>query len=138
MAWRAFCMSPEFSIVVPLYNEADNVVLLQEEIASALAGRDYEMIFIDDCSTDDTRARIRTDERVRLIAFARNAGQSAAVYAGLRAARGDYLGLLDGDLQNDPADLARMFDELKASDFDLLCGFRHGRGGHQGKLSPDL
>src|SRR5215470_15994145 len=117
-------MSPEFSIVVPLYNESENVAILQDEITAALAGRDYELILVDDCSTDETRARIRRDERVRVIEFARNSGQSAAVYAGLRAARGEFVGLLDGDLQNDPADLARLFDELKSSGLDLLCGFR--------------
>ncbi len=120
-------MSPELSIVVPLFNEEDNVPLLQDEIESALAGRDYELILVDDCSTDATRSRIRRADRVRTVEFAANAGQSAALYAGMRAARGAYIGLLDGDLQNDPADLVRLFDELARSGADLICGFRADR-----------
>jgi len=120
-------MSPELSIVVPLFNEADNVPLLQVEIEAVMAGRDYELILVDDCSTDDTRNRIRRGGRVHTIEFARNAGQSAAIYAGVRAARGEFIGMIDGDLQNDPADLARLFDDLKSSKLDLICGYRTDR-----------
>jgi dolichol-phosphate mannosyltransferase len=120
-------MSPEISIVVPLYNEEDNVPILQQEIAAALAGRDYELILVDDWSTDSTRARIAKDERVRVIEFKRNAGQSAALFAGMRAARGEYVGLLDGDLQNDPVDLLKLLEELRRSGVDLICGYRVDR-----------
>jgi len=82
---------------------------------------------VDDCSTDATRSRIRRGDRVQAIELRQNAGQSAALYAGMRAARGAFVGLLDGDLQNDPADLVRMIDELKRSDVDLICGFRANR-----------
>lgn len=120
-------MTPEISIVVPLYNEEDSVAILQQEIAAALAGRDYELILVDDGSTDATRDRIRRDERTRVIEFARNTGQSAAIYAGLRAARGAWVGLLDGDLQNDPADLVKLLVELTRSGVDLVCGYRIDR-----------
>ncbi len=126
-------MSPEISIVVPLFNEEDNVPILQDEIEAALAGRDYELILVDDCSTDATRSRIRRGDRVHTIEFRANTGQSAALYAGMRAARGAFVGLLDGDLQNDPADLVKLFDELKHGDVDLICGFRTNRQDTWGK-----
>ena len=117
-------MTPAISIVVPLYNEEENVTILQQEIAAALAGRDYELILVDDGSTDSTRNRIRRDERTRVIEFAQNTGQSAALYAGMKSARGAYIGLLDGDLQNDPVDLVRLLEELGRSGVDLGCGYR--------------
>ncbi|OAI43024.1 glycosyl transferase family 2 [Verrucomicrobia bacterium SCGC AG-212-E04] len=120
-------MTPEISIVVPLYNEEDNVPILQQEIAAALAGRAYELILVDDGSTDATRDRIRCDERTRVIEFAQNLGQSAALYAGMKSARGATVGLLDGDLQNDPADLVRLLDERERSGMDLVCGYRTDR-----------
>lgn len=120
-------MIPEISIVVPLFNEEDNVAILQQEVAAALVGRDYELILVDDGSTDATQARIQRDEHTRVIAFEKNTGQSAALFAGMKAARGASVGLLDGDLQNDPADLARLFDELSRSGVDLVCGYRADR-----------
>jgi dolichol-phosphate mannosyltransferase len=126
-------MSPEISIVVPLFNEEDNVPILQDEIEAALAGRDYELILVDDCSTDATRSRIRRGDRVHMIEFRKNTGQSAALYAGMRAARGAFVGLLDGDLQNDPADLVKLLGELKRGDVDLICGFRTNRQDTWGK-----
>lgn len=120
-------MIPEISIVVPLYNEEDNVAALQQEVAAALAGRHYELILVDDGSTDATSARIQRDERSVVITFRNNLGQSAALYAGMKAARGTLVGLLDGDLQNDPADLARLIDELSRSGVDLVCGYRANR-----------
>lgn len=120
-------MIPEISIVVPLFNEEDNVPILQQEIATALAGCDYELILVNDGSTDSTRDRIQRDERTRVIEFGRNTGQSAALYAGMKSARGAYVGLLDGDLQNDPSDLLPLLDELKRSGVDLVCGYRISR-----------
>lgn len=120
-------MPPEISIVVPLFNEEDNVSLLQQEIAAALAGRDYELVLVDDCSTDATRERIDRAPHVRVLEFEKNAGQSAAMYAGMHAATGTYVGLLDGDLQNDPADLVKLLAELERSGVDLMCGYRANR-----------
>lgn len=118
--------APAISVVVPLYNEEDNVADLQDQVAAALADRDYEIILVDDGSTDDTVARVRRDERTRLIQFAVNAGQSAAMYAGLQAARGEVLVTLDGDLQNDPADIPAMIARLEQG-CDLICGYRANR-----------
>ena len=124
-----------FSVVIPLFNEEDNVPILQAELRAALAGSDYEIIFVDDGSRDATRARIdrATDlagdgtPRVRVLAFEKNAGQSAAMYAGLHAARGEVAVLLDGDLQNDPADIPRLLAELEKTGADLVCGYRARR-----------
>jgi dolichol-phosphate mannosyltransferase len=114
------------SVVVPLFNEQDNVAALQREVASALAGHDYELILVDDGSSDETLARIERGPRVRVIALAKNTGQSAAMYAGIMAAKGEVIALLDGDLQNDPADIPRLLDEL-AKGADLVCGYRANR-----------
>lgn len=118
---------PEISVVVPLFNEEDNVALLQREIAAALAGRDYELILVDDCSTDRTRERIERGPGVRVLEFEKNAGQSGAMHAGMNAARGRFVGLLDGDLQNDPADIPRLLAALEAQGVDLMCGWRAHR-----------
>ncbi|MEP6822859.1 MAG: glycosyltransferase, partial [Chthoniobacterales bacterium] len=115
--------APAVSVVVPLYNEEENVALLQGELTTALAGIDYEIIFVDDGSTDATIARIVPNERVRVLPFAQNAGQSAAMYAGLHAAGGAVAVLIDGDLQNDPADIPKLLREIDAG-ADLVCGYR--------------
>lgn len=117
---------PDFSVVVPLFNEEDNVGILQDEISAALGGRNYELILVDDGSTDATVARIRRDPATRVIRFASNAGQSAAMIAGMRAAAGSRIVLLDGDLQNDPADIPRLLDEIERG-ADLVCGYRARR-----------
>jgi glycosyltransferase involved in cell wall biosynthesis len=118
--------SPAVSVVVPLFNEEENVPILQGELTSALSGLDYEIIFVDDGSTDGTVRRIAPDSRVRLVQFERNAGQSAAMYAGLNCARGDVAVLIDGDLQNDPADIPRLLAEIERG-ADLVCGYRAER-----------
>lgn len=118
--------SPAVSVVVPLFNEEENVPILQGELTAALSGLDYEIIFVDDGSTDGTVRRIAPDPRVRLLQFERNAGQSAAMYAGLNSARGDVAVLIDGDLQNDPADIPRLLAEIERG-ADLVCGYRAQR-----------
>jgi dolichol-phosphate mannosyltransferase len=115
--------SPALSVVVPLYNEEANVPILQEELRVALKGRDYEIIFVDDGSVDRTAERIETAPNIRLIRFEKNSGQSAAIYAGLTAARGGTLVIIDGDLQNDPADIPKLLAEI-ARGADLVCGYR--------------
>jgi dolichol-phosphate mannosyltransferase len=115
--------NPDFSVVVPLFNEADNVALLQDEVSVALGGRNYELILVDDGSTDGTASRIRRDANVRVLQFRRNSGQSAAMLAGMRAARGESVVLLDGDLQNDPKDIPRLLFEIERG-ADLVCGCR--------------
>jgi glycosyltransferase involved in cell wall biosynthesis len=118
--------SPAVSVVVPLFNEEENVPILQAELTAALSGVDYEIIFVDDGSIDGTVARIASDPRVRLVQFERNAGQSAAMYAGLQAARGAVAVLIDGDLQNDPTDIPKLLAEIERG-ADLVCGYRAQR-----------
>jgi dolichol-phosphate mannosyltransferase len=117
---------PAVSVVVPLYNEEENVALLQKELAAALAGINHEIIFVDDGSTDRTLSRLTTAPDVRVLRFENNAGQSAALYAGANAARGAVVVLIDGDLQNDPADIPRLLLEIERG-ADLVCGYRAQR-----------
>lgn len=118
--------TPDFSIVIPLYNEADNVRILQEEIRTALPGMNYELILVDDGSTDATVATIERTPEVRVLEFRKNAGQSAAMIAGMKAAVGRCIVLLDGDLQNDPKDIPLLLEEIEKG-ADLVCGYRARR-----------
>ena len=118
--------SPAVSVVVPLYNEEENVSILQSELNTALAGLDYEIIFVNDGSTDRTFESIARSPAVRVLQFAENGGQSAAMYAGLHAARGGTVVLIDGDLQNDPADIPKLLREIERG-ADLVCGYRAQR-----------
>jgi dolichol-phosphate mannosyltransferase len=118
--------SPEASIVVPVFNEEENISILQSELRAALQALDHEIIFVDDGSIDRTAERIEAAPNVRVIRFEKNTGQSAAIYAGLHAARGATAVLIDGDLQNDPADIPRLLSEI-ARGADLVCGYRAQR-----------
>ena len=118
--------APAVSVIVPLFNEEENISILQSELRAALDGLDYEIVFVDDGSVDCTIERIETAPNVRLIRFEKNTGQSAALYAGLQAARGANAVLIDGDLQNDPADIPRLLAEI-ARGADLVCGYRINR-----------
>ena len=109
-----------------LFNEEENVPILQSELGTALKGVDHEIIFVDDGSADRTVERIESAPNVRVIRFQKNAGQSAAIYAGVKAAHGATVVLIDGDLQNDPADIPRLLDEI-ARGADLVCGYRAQR-----------
>jgi dolichol-phosphate mannosyltransferase len=117
---------PLLSIVVPLYNEEDNVAPLQAEIAKALTGIDYELVLVDDGSSDGTVSRIDRAPNVRVLEFVKNSGQSAAMYAGIHAAKGEIIAFLDGDLQNDPADIPKLVAEIDKG-ADLACGYRAKR-----------
>jgi glycosyltransferase involved in cell wall biosynthesis len=118
--------SPAISVVVPLFNEEENVPLLQAELMAALAGLEFEIIFVDDGSVDRTVDRIVPSPQVRVIRFAKNAGQSAAMHAGLKAVRGAVAVLIDGDLQNDPADIGKLLAAIEGG-ADLACGYRAQR-----------
>jgi dolichol-phosphate mannosyltransferase len=113
----------EISIVVPVYNEADNILPLAQEVADAMSRqvRSYELLFVDDASTDETWTRIqeaqRRDRRVRGLKHRQNSGQSAALWTGLQNSSSPIVATLDGDLQNDPADLPRLLAELERVDF---------------------
>jgi len=114
------------SVIIPLFNEEDNIAALQDELAAALAGIDHEIIFVDDGSRDRTLERIRRGAGVRVLVFVKNTGQSAAMYEGINAARGDVIVLLDGDLQNDPKDIPRLLAGIEKG-ADLVCGYRAKR-----------
>ncbi len=118
--------APQVSVVVPLFNEEGNVAELQWQITDALRGFTHEIIFVDDGSTDATVQKVATDDAVRLIRFKNNAGQSAAMFAGMKSARGEVIVLIDGDLQNDPADIPALVTKL-GEGFDLVCGYRKNR-----------
>src|SRR5207237_10821588 len=97
--------SPAVSVIVPLFNEEENMPILQSELNATLGGIDHEIIFVDDGSVDRTVERIVTAPNIRVIRFGKNTGQSAAIYDGLEVSRGATAVLIDGDLQNELADL---------------------------------
>ena len=117
---------PELSVVIPILNEEDNVKPMIEAVEAALFGFDYEMIFVDDGSTDETKPRLKklVNERVRLVELRKNYGQSTAMTAGIDFCRGHYIAMLDGDLQNDPADIPMMLEKLITEDWDVVAGNR--------------
>ncbi|HET8748298.1 MAG TPA: glycosyltransferase family 2 protein [Ramlibacter sp.] len=127
------------SVVVPMYNEAENAAELIDAVESSLAAYPWpwELVVVDDGSTDgtgralDRRAR-EAGSHVRVLHLARNFRQTAAIQAGIDAARGDVIATLDGDLQNDPADIPRMVARLLAEDLDMVAGWRRAR--HDGVL----
>lgn len=122
----------ELSVVICAYNEEDNVVPLWEEVRDVLeaTGRSFEVIFVDDGSTDATlerlRAPARADRRLIVLHLARNYGQTSALAAGIDRARGRLIALLDGDRQNDPHEIPEMIRRLEAG-ADLVCGWRRRR-----------
>ena len=126
-------MRPEISVVIPMQNEAPNVGELHAELTDVLRsfGRPYEILIIDDGSTDDTFARLaaiqRTDPRLRVIRFRRNFGQTAAFAAGFAHARGRYIVTSDGDGQNDPRDIPAMITMVEERGSDIVAGWRQDR-----------
>ena len=125
-------MTPDLSIVIPVRNESPNIKRLYDELTATLmsGNRSYELIVIDDGSTDDTFAQLAAlqarDPHLRVIRFRRNFGQTAAFAAGFAFARGRLVVTADGDNQNDPADIARMADEIDQG-YDIVCGWRKDR-----------
>ncbi|MGY5355983.1 glycosyltransferase family 2 protein [Wenyingzhuangia sp. IMCC45467] len=117
------------SIVVPVYNEEGNVTLLTENIDNGLKGYNYEIIYVDDCSTDNTRKEVKdlNHPKVILVELRKNYGQSSAIAAGIDISKGEYIITMDGDLQNDPSDLPAMLDKLIEDDLDMITGIRQKR-----------
>ena len=123
---------PYLSIVVPVYNEEENVRPLYEKIRAVCEsiGRTYEVLFVDDGSQDNTfevLSELRSQElHLVVIRFQENAGQTAAMAAGFEFAQGERIISMDGDLQNDPADIPQLLEKLE-EDYDLVCGWRRER-----------
>jgi glycosyltransferase involved in cell wall biosynthesis len=123
---------PKLSIIVPFYNEEESIGPLYRAIVTAIdpLNISYEMVFVDDGSRDNTvplaTDLARRDPRVRLVKFRRNYGQTPAMAAGIEHARGEILVTMDGDLQNDPADIG-LFLEKMAEGYDIVVGWRHNR-----------
>lgn len=119
------------SLVIPVFNEADNILLLIQQVIQAFKWQnfDYEIIVVDDGSGDDTIRRVKNlnDPRVRLIELKRNYGQCLAIKAGIDYSTGDYIATIDGDLQNDPEDLIEMLHILQNEQFDVVTGIRKKR-----------
>ena len=117
------------SIVVPLYNEEANVGLLTRKIHESLEGYNYQIVYIDDFSTDRTRQVVRelADPKVHLISLKKNYGQSLALAAGIDYAEGEYIITMDGDLQNDPADIPLMLPYVLCGEYDVVTGIRENR-----------
>ena len=122
----------DYSVVIPLYNERDNLAPLHAELTRVMQslGRDYELIFVDDGSDDGSLEALRqlksTDHKVRAIALARNSGQTAALVCGFSHATGDVIIAMDGDGQNDPADIPRLLAKIDEG-YDLASGWRTER-----------
>jgi len=119
----------KLSVVIPVMNEEDNIKPLLDEIRKSLKNIDYEVIFVDDGSNDKTVQRIKelADDRVKLIVFSRNFGQTTAMAAGIDAADGELIATLDGDLQNDPSDIPMMMEKLEKEGWDVVAGRRANR-----------
>lgn len=124
----------DLSVVIPVHNEEDNIAPLVDRVCSALAGygKPWELVLVDDGSTDATLANARKEFAregldLRIVELQRNFGQAAGLQAGIDAARGRLLATLDGDLQNDPHDIPRMIEILEDRQLDLLCGWRKDR-----------
>lgn len=120
---------PELSVVIPIMNEEDNVRPMIEAVDNALRHLDYELIFVDDGSSDETKPRLKKllTNRITLVELRKNYGQSTAMTAGIDFCKGKYIAMLDGDLQNDPADIPSMLEKLINEDWDVVAGNRANR-----------
>lgn len=120
---------PELSIVITVKNEQENIKPLLAAVRASMTAMDYEIILVDDGSVDNTRTEILSaaDDRTTFVELRKHYGQSTALSAGIDYARGKYIALLDGDLQNDPEDIPPMLDLLKKEDWDVVAGNRARR-----------
>jgi glycosyltransferase involved in cell wall biosynthesis len=119
----------KLSVVVCVFNEEPNIAPLGTSIQSALESIDYELIFVDDGSTDETISEIKklSNPRIRLIELSRNFGQSSALAAGIEHAKAEYIVTMDGDMQNDPSDIPSMLYKAETENWDLVAGIRANR-----------
>ena len=125
----AIVTSELLSIVIPVYNEEENVTLLTQKIHESIGDYNYEIVYIDDFSTDQTRKVIKDmkDPKVVLVELKKNYGQSLALAAGIDTAKGEFIITMDGDLQNDPSDIPSMLDISVNEGFDVVTGIRQKR-----------
>ncbi len=127
------------SIVIPVFNEADIIDEVIDRLVKAVSGLDesYELVFVDDGSADDSVANILKQKdknpHLKLISLSRNFGHQAAITAGMEHAKGEFIGLIDCDLQDPPELIERMYTTLKSDQFDVVTGFRKGRNEREGK-----
>jgi len=121
--------NPFISVVVCVYNEAGNIEALIDKVYRELTNIDFELIYVDDGSTDDTVTKIKdfSRPRMKLIELRKNYGQSNALAAGIDHSKGKYIALMDGDLQNDPIDIPIMIDKLISDNADVIAGIRKDR-----------
>ena len=124
------------SVLIPFYNEAGNIIPLLDEVHAAMAGLDYQVVCVNDCSGDATGAELAAakaanPDRVTVLTHVQRRGKSAALFTGLRSVRGEWVQLLDGDGQNDPADARRIWDAITSREGDsalgIICGRRTSR-----------
>ncbi len=122
-------MKPKISVVVTVFNEEDNIRPLIERITSALDGKEYEIVYVDDGSTDNTLKELYSIEhdRLKVVEFKKNYGQSLALMAGIEYSDGDYIATMDGDLQNDPSDIPAMLTLAEEGGWDMVAGNRANR-----------
>lgn len=122
-------MQPKISVVVTVFNEEENIQPLVEQISQALHGMDFEIVYVDDGSTDNTVKVLHKlgHDRLKIIEFKKNYGQSLALMAGIDQATGEYIATMDGDLQNDPSDIPMMMDLLEEGHYDMVAGNRANR-----------
>ena len=132
---------PEFSVVIPVFNERTNLEPLLKGLRAALTGIDFEVIVVDDDSPDETaeacRAIAQADPRVRIIQRIHRKGLSSAVIEGLMSSSAPYMAVMDGDLQHDEMILPHMLAKLKAENLDLVIGTRHTEGGSMGEFAKE-
>ncbi len=150
-AWAAGHLNGEpslaLSVIVPIYDEAESIPMLFARITEVLAaapapyGQSYEMILVDDGSTDATfqvcAELQRQDSRVRVVQFRRNFGKTAALHAGFSLCRGRYIVTIDADMQEDPGDILRLLEQLEAG-YDLVSGWRQHRNDPLSKTLPSV
>ncbi len=132
--------SPEISVILPGYNEADNIDTLLAQLDAAMSdvSSQFEILYVDDGSTDESLLKLKQAQslypNLRVLKHQSNFGQSAAVLSGITAARGNLLITMDSDLQNDPADLPAMLDFMNREQADAVCGVRQNRQDRNGKV----
>lgn len=120
---------PKLSVIIAVLNEEENILPLSQRVAESLKGLDYELIFVDDGSSDGTLKKLKSlsDERLKIIELRKNYGQSLALMAGIDHASGKWIATLDGDLQNDPADIPAMLKLVEEGAWDMVAGERSNR-----------